>query len=494
MNSYAATPESRIWSANWALPLVFLTVFALCLVAALANGLAPLAWVVAPFAVVGFIALAWSAPEVFLAAAIFIPQWKAYWPFSLFKASDYLTIVMLAGLALGLIFITFRISLGTDRWTFESIVFRQRLAIGLFFLFGGIVALSYVYTDAPLYGGTKLARLLFIGGLFLIAPLMLFRTEKLFRRFARLFVGCGIITALQMIAILKSRSATSDTDITRIGAGWMIGMALLLLLFYPVFNTSGRQKVLFALCLPLLAAGLVASAARGALVSFALILPVALLIGPRQKQKGMTLVVVMLGFCAFGAYMFLRGTDPEKYSAKISELIAMSEGRATSGSAGKRLAFYRHTAEAIPEHALLGNGVGSWSVFYFGNDARAYPHNLLLEIGFEEGLLGIAAFALFFVAIGSTAYRTYQLSGPHFTVVPILLLYGLVVCNFSGDLDDNRLLWLWAGVALALCRNVSLARAQVFQFSARNRARPHRPGRHRPTEILNPQQGLPHSI
>ena len=36
------------------------------------------------------------------------------------------------------------------------------------------------------------------------------------------------------------------------------------------------------------------------------------------------------------------------------------------------------------------------------------------------------------------------------------LTYCLVVSMFSGDLDDNRILWLWAGITMAVCRNAYL--------------------------------------
>jgi O-antigen ligase len=420
-----------------------------------------LIWVAVPFGLIGFVLVAARFPEAFLVAAIFMPQWKASWPFSLVDTAGYLTVVMLAGLALGIAIVCFRIGLGKDIWTFESVFFKQKHVLLLFVVFVGIMALSYLYTDAPSYGGTKLVRVLFIGGLFLLSPLVLLRTEKVFQRFAQLFVGFALITAIQMIVGVKRHTTAEDTDITRIGAGWLMGMALFLILFYSVFNSSGRHKVFFAIALPLLASGLVASAARGALVSFAVILPLALLLGPRQRQRGMTWVLVLMGGCAFVAFLFLRGSDPDKYNAKVNELIALSQGRSTGGSADKRFTFYRDTAQAIPEHLVLGNGVGSWSVFFYGNDFRAYPHNMVLEITFEEGLLGLGALVAFLVAVGYAAYRTYQLCGSQYAVLAILILYELIVSMFSGDLDDNRLLWLWAGVALAVCRNVYLMHAQT---------------------------------
>jgi O-antigen ligase len=490
--------RNRLAPFGWKIPLAFVLLLSLFLTAALANGKA-LTWAAIPFALVGFVALAWHAPDFLFVAAVFVPQWKTSWPLSLAPdLSNYLTVAMLAGLALGLFFICFRISLRTDTWSFERVFFRQKHALFLFALFTSIVALSYLYTDAPSYGGSKLGRLFFIGGLFLLAPLLLLRTETAFRRFSRIFVSFALLTSLEMIIGLRTRSSGAESDITRIGAGWLMGMALLLILLYPVFNDSGRHKLYFAASLAFLAGGLVASAARGALVSFVLILPLAFLVSPRQRRRRMIVVVVLLAVSSVGAFLLLRSSDPAKYGAKIAELVAMSEGKSTRGSASRRIPFYVQTAEAIPDHAFFGKGVGSWSVFYYGNDARGYPHNLLLEITFEEGFLGLAAFALFFGAIVTTTYRTYQVSGREFSVVPIIVLYALTVSMFSGDMDDNRLLWLWAGVALAICRNVYLARLFPAPCPRMNYDRTRRvPGprpagalRHQPPLVQNPSSTL----
>jgi O-antigen ligase len=498
MNYSFAQQPTRFGIASWRIPLAFLLLLALFLAVALANGVAPMIWAAVPFALIGFVLVAARFPEAFLVAAIFMPQWKATWPFSLSDASGYLTAVMLVGLALGVALVCLRIGLGTDNWTFESVFFKQRHALLLFLAFVAIMALSYLYTDASSYGGVKVTRVFFIGGLFLLSPLVLLRSEKAFQRFARLFVGFALITAVQMIVGVKRHTAADDTDITRIGAGWLMGMALFLILFYSVFDSRGWHKLCFALALPLLASGLVASAARGALVSFAAILPLAFFLGPRQRQRGATWVLILLGGCAFGAFLYLRASDPDKYNAKVNELVALSQGRSTGGSADKRFTFYRDTAQAIPEHLVLGNGVGSWSVFFYGNDFRAYPHNMVLEITFEEGLLGLAALAAFLLAVGYAAYRTYQLCGSQYMVLVILMLYELIVSMFSGDLDDNRLLWLWAGVVFAICRNAYLMRVQPVPFLRLSGAKAAPAGRYprrraleaKPGTVTSPASGV----
>ncbi len=44
-----------------------------------------------------------------------------------------------------------------------------------------------------------------------------------------------------------------------------------------------------------------------------------------------------------------------------------------------------------------GYGIGSFGILYTGNDIREYPHNIILEIWFELGLIGVSIFLLFII-------------------------------------------------------------------------------------------------
>jgi O-antigen ligase len=134
----------------------------------------------------------------------------------------------------------------------------------------------------------------------------------------------------------------------------------------------------------------------------------------------------------------------------------------SSGSAGERLSFYRATLAAIPNQPILGTGIGSWSTFYYGNDQRNYPHNLFLEIAFEEGFVGLFAFLALLVSVGFSVFRMIGDSRSHFLVLGLLVMYSVINSLFSGDLDDNRLLWMWIGVALSVCRLVQV-RTRAFR-------------------------------
>lgn len=417
--------------------------------------------------------LAVRAPELFLVAAIFAPQWKTFWIFRSLGQFGDLTIAMLVCLALGL---AWRAMLWFGRMRYGQIraLFSSQVGPLLAYLiFAGLVTASYFYTSAPNYGGSKLLRFLLIGTLFLIAPSFILFTEDNFRHFARLFVGFSAVTAIQLVSNLETRSADAENDITRIGAGWLMGMAILILLFYPLTRNRKWQRAMVIFLLPLFLAGLMASAARGPMVAVG----IAVLIGVAKLLKEGKLRVVTALVLLFilvtgvgGAYFVLRQTDLGKYTAKAGELEVLFTQGSSSGSAGKRVDFYRATLDALPNQPLIGTGIGSWSTFYFGNDQRNYPHNLFLEIAFEQGLVGLTAFLAMLSLVGVATYRMIRASQSHFLVLGLLILYCVIISLFSGDLDDNRLLWMWIGVTLTVCRLVQF-RVQAFHAMRKDAAR-----------------------
>jgi O-antigen ligase len=63
------------------------------------------------------------------------------------------------------------------------------------------------------------------------------------------------------------------------------------------------------------------------------------------------------------------------------------------------------TVGLIEDYPLFGIGYGSFGITVENNDGRAYPHNILLEIFVETGIIGFVFFLLFFVYI----FRFYVL-------------------------------------------------------------------------------------
>jgi O-antigen ligase len=112
------------------------------------------------------------------------------------------------------------------------------------------------------------------------------------------------------------------------------------------------------------------------------------------------------------------------------------------------------------EHPLAGVGIGGFDVARgFGDGVRGdYPHNILLEVACELGVLGLVALLLlvwYGLRAGAGAMRrarTRQEFAVAATVLTVMV-YFLANAMFSGDLNDNRLLF----AALGLCASPVLA-------------------------------------
>jgi O-antigen ligase len=457
---------------DWKLAAGLLGLLSLMVLVSLFEGLNLLVLFGGVLAAVSFLWLAFAYPEFFLVAALFIPQLKAYWPLAPIDKVADLTVAMLIGLFFGVVWRLMRYLAHLDKAPRPGFPAVPKWPLIGFGVFAAVVALSYSYSPAPSYGGSELLRFLGIGTLMLVAPFVLIRSERDLRRFVILFLGAGLILAGQMILHLDDRQTGAANDITRIGAGWLMGMLILLAIYYRPFRRSAYNTAQSWVLVPLFGFALIASAARGPITALVVVLFLNVLMSPKMLGK-MALMLVLLGVSGFAAFAIFSHVDPGKYHAKLTEIEDLAQGKAASGSAVKRLTFYKQTLSAIPDHLILGGGIGSWNVFYYGTDQRGYPHNLFLLVAFEEGLVGIAALLFFLFAMGATCVRLLRKTGQQYAVFPSLVLFCLIVSMFSGDLDDNRILWYWTGVTLATCAIVKarygVSLVQRFTFRPRLR-------------------------
>lgn len=458
---------------EWKLTAAILALASCLVLAAFLEGFSVLLFIGAGVAAVAFLWIAFRYPVLFLVAVLIMPQLKDYWPLQPVDHAVDLTLAMLAGLSLGVAWKLLKFAARMDkgpRLNFSTLPKWPLIGFGVFAL---VVALSYTYTPAVSYGGTELLRFLGIGTLLLISPFVLIRTEEDLRRFVILFLGAGVILAVQMIVHLNDHQVSSDTDITRIGAGWVMGMAILLALYYRPFRRAKHNSAQAWVLVPIFSFALIASAARGPILALLVVLILNLVTSTRMLSR-IVVTVLLLGVSAAAAFSVFSQMDSSKYNSKLSEIVDLVEGKAASGSAVKRLTFYRDTVAALPSHPFLGGGIGSWSVFFYGTDKRAYPHNLFLQIAFEQGLLGLCAMGFFLIAVGAIGVRLIRRTGTRYAVFPSLVLFCAIVSMFSGDLDDNRVLWYWTGITLTVC-GITAARHSRSLFTRFTFRQPYQP-------------------
>lgn len=109
---------------------------------------------------------------------------------------------------------------------------------------------------------------------------------------------------------------------------------------------------------------------------------------------------------------------------------------------------------SVGEVGLLGVGTGGFSGLARVGDLRYYPHNILIEIGLENGLPGLLLLIgfLFAVIAAWRRARRFPEQVPIARLAFALWLFHLANAQASGDVGANDGIWLWAGVLLALSR------------------------------------------
>lgn len=332
-----------------------------------------------------------------------------------------------------------------------------------FLFFAVAVAVSYLYTLAPEYGAAKLTGFLTLGCALFLAPSLLFASERDFRDFVVGTALFGMVVAASSLSFSATGAMAASANPSHIGKAQVIGLAILLLLYSRIANRWLRWFVLLG-CIPWLALGLVSAQSRGALLSLLLVFTLSLFVdamaSPLVSRRQMIFVAAVL-VCAilFMSAFWFYGTEASRYRSKSAEIVALIQGSGEAhGTAVERLVYYRAALDAWWQHPVLGWGIGSWSMIFWQQDIRQYPHNLFFEVLVEQGLAGLAALLLFLATVFKHLRASLAETAARFPFLLPCAVYLLSISMFSGDLDDDRFVWFWCGATLMGC---ALARSEM---------------------------------
>lgn len=279
---------------------------------------------------------------------------------------------------------------------------RSIVSVMMIFYLWLIVTLSY--TVSPRYSLVKV--LLFLTNIIALLFPFVYRNFQ-GRRFFHIFAYGGSALVFVYSILLPNiydsymRSAINKEFVVKyLDVGFIAGLVVLIVLFMC------RQMPRF---IKVLLAGfnlyaILISSARAPLIFLLLVLFIRFVVSGfrfiKNKTarmnlfKGKNLVYVGAGLATLivSAFYLI-----EKYAA----LLERSLGRlsqvtdTSSASVSERVFEISFSFQKIMEHfshMIFGMGIGSFGILYQGTDERLYPHNVLLEIGFETGLIGVLIF------------------------------------------------------------------------------------------------------
>lgn len=320
-------------------------------------------------------------------------------------------------------------------------------------LFCGIVVVSLAYTVGRVYATDKALLVATLNLWMLVAGALVFAQSPVRAvRLASLLFWLGASIGLLTIGIslrggggFVSIFGAAYLSISRIlGYGAILGIA------YLVFvGPRARAKILTFCALGIILIAMLVAGGRGPLIGATLaVLPLAIARLPRSGFKRTSkrpisrlIAVALLGALVVAPFLAIG-------PARTLDRIAVLFDTPNFGASGfARLEFYTDAVDQWRARPWLGNGVGSWPILAGFGDVRGYPHNIFLEVGAEQGILGLCLLLLLlgYASFTLGPWRRLRAS-PTLLTIFMLLTYALANALVSGDIPDNRVLFLLLGM------------------------------------------------
>ena len=337
----------------------------------------------------------------------------------------------------------------------------------LFLIFGLLLGISYIYTASPDYGFRKILRFNTFAVTIFISPLLIIKSpadsKRLLSYFYFLLVIIIGIMLLQFVYFLKwgdfaivlaywNRISIPGANPIQVSRYLAIGAAMMIALL--IRNKPSQSLHYFAILFVILLS-IILSGSRGPLVSIIIGSIVYAILYERKHSFR----IFGYGILAIGTIITLLLLLPESLTQRFFDIsqgsvIMTQQGVRRISTIATRFEFWSMSLQAWFSSItsfFIGLGAGSFSSLFIWRDWRWYPHNLFFEIIVELGLIGLVIGVLFIIKSYQIINKGIQRGS--FTDHSALWVAGTVVmfiaAQFSGDINDNRILWMFIGISIA---------------------------------------------
>ncbi len=337
----------------------------------------------------------------------------------------------------------------------------------LFLIFGLLLGISYIYTASPDYGFRKILRFNTFAVTMFISPLLIIKSpadsKRLLSYFYFLLVIIIGIILLQFVYFLKwgdfaivlaywNRISIPGANPIQVSRYLAIGAAMMIALL--IRNKPSQSLQYFAILFVILLS-IILSGSRGPLVSIIIGSIVYAILYERKHSSR----IYGYGILAIGTIITLLLLLPESLTQRFFDIsqgsvIMTQQGVRRISTIATRFEFWSMSLQAWFSSItsfFIGLGAGSFSSLFIWRDWRWYPHNLFFEIIVELGLIGLVIGVLFIIKSYQIINKGIQRGS--FTDHSALWVAGTVVmfiaAQFSGDINDNRILWMFIGISIA---------------------------------------------
>jgi O-antigen ligase len=325
-----------------------------------------------------------------------------------------------------------------------------------FLMFICYSGLSLSWSNGLEYGATKTMYLGFQNFWNLIAATIIIVPDQ--QRMRRLMFGLLLVSiyyaGMSLIFIMSSGSegpigvAGSNYD----GVAFIICAGISVLICYIMDssqNRIARVSSVVLCCIYFLILLFVGH--RGYLIStvLAMVALVFLILNNQRSYKNNIsisknyIIFLILSLLSMIVILQLSG----KEAITVSRLLLLSEPSQHSSSL-TRLVYYKEAFRIWTQHPIFGSGIGSFPILIGLGNIREYPHNFILEILAELGLVGLLIYGLLLVLGVRMLLKNLYTNFPLTVFVFLLFMSSFTEALFSSDISDHRLLMLSLGLMM----------------------------------------------
>lgn len=334
---------------------------------------------------------------------------------------------------------------------------RERLRLGWLLGAAGVLGLGmYQFHGSDHAFSKTLALTTLTLGCSFGGALLLTRHPRQREAFYRGTLVVGVLVALLLLLTPATDPALSDrlalAGTNTIGPARVVAAGLVVLLVWTMIGRI-RPLVGLGLALPLMAL-LISTGSRGPLAALGLATLAVLPFVTAKARWRATLVLIVAALVGW------RSLSDAPAGVRHRFMLLFSDDQGSSVRVRQEL--WDASINSILS-APLGRGWGGLEPVL--NPYGTYPHNLVLEAAAEAGVIAALALVVAIVIGLARLVRAIKAPEPQAVVALALLVFWLANASVSGDINDNRAVF----VLLALAINVAHSHDRPHQFLSRAR-------------------------
>jgi len=327
---------------------------------------------------------------------------------------------------------------------------RSSVPVAILYLFLSVVMIAgLLYSPSKVYALDKTARFIVITGWAFFGVMLIIRDLQSLQRFTWALVV--IATSMSFDAVVNWAGMQHRGFVTAFGSNYIalarmggLGLIALIGFLIPMEDKKSVRLFLWGTFL-LLAFSLFIPGARGPVIAF-LVAFLLYLIGsiriPKIRIERFGLKVFLVGVLVSALLIPLGATSFHGVLMRRFQILFSERG----SSVVQRLDYWNSAINLGSSSPIWGIGTGGFGVAYYGQDIRAYPHDLLLEVWSENGLIGLLVLlAMLVITLGRQLARLPGLrAGRQKLIIRYLVVLGcfmLLNALVSGNINDNRILF-----------------------------------------------------